>query len=159
MHGSCKANANNATTLKLLIYSMAEPKTKPTTASVTDYLNAIASEQMRSDCFEVMKMMDDASKQPAVMWGNAIVGFGSYTYKYASGVTGDWPLCGFSPRAQALTIYIMTGFEGYDELIARLGKCKTSKACLYIKKLDDVDRKVLKQLIKNSVKNMKAKYK
>lgn len=138
---------------------MAEPKTKPTTASVSAYLNGITNEQMRADSFEVMKMMEKASGQPAVMWGTAIVGFGSYTYKYASGTTGDWPLCGFSPRKQALTVYLMTGFDGYGELLSKLGKYKTSKACLYIKKLDDVDRKVLMELIEESVKYMKLKYK
>lgn len=137
---------------------MAEPKTKPTNASVTDFLDSVDDEQRRADCYEVMKMMEKVTKQPAKMWGTAIVGFGSYTYKYASGNTGDWPLVGFSPRKQALTLYVMANSEYHAELLGLLGKFTFSKACLYVKKLDDIDRKVLKELIKESVRCVKEKY-
>jgi hypothetical protein len=92
------------------------------------------------------------------MWGTAIVGFGSYTYKYSTGRTGDWPLAGFSPRKQALTIYIMAGFKRFPELMKNLGKFKVSGgSCLYIKKLEDVDIKTLKELVAESVKYLKNK--
>lgn len=92
------------------------------------------------------------------MWGSSIVGFGSYHYKYASGQEGDWPLVGYSPRKQNLSIYIMAGFAGSDKLLAKLGKHKTGKSCLYIKRLEDVDEKVLNTLIEKSVKHMRSKY-
>ena len=89
------------------------------------------------------------------MWGASIIGFGSYHYKGASGREGDWPLTGFSPRKQALTLYLMHGFDAHADLLKKLGKYKTSVGCLYIKKLDDVDKKVLKELVTASVKTMK----
>ena len=130
---------------------MAEPKTKLTEASVEDFLNAIKDEQTRQDCFAIVELMRKITKAEPKMWGSNIVGFGTYTYKYASGTTGDWPLTGFSPRKQNLTLYIMSGFTRYDELLQKLGKCKTSKACLYVKRLADVDQKVLKELIEQAV--------
>jgi hypothetical protein len=89
------------------------------------------------------------------MWGASIVGFGTYNYKYASGREGEWMEVGFSPRKANLTLYIMSGFTEYDELLAKLGKYKTGKSCLYIKNLNDVDEKVLKQLIENSIENVR----
>lgn len=133
----------------------AELKTKVNEASVEDFLNTISDEQIRSDCFEIAKLMQQVTKAEPKMWGSSIVGFGSYHYKGASGREGDWMLVGFSPRKQNLTLYIMAGFERYDELMKKLGKFSTGKSCLYIKKLADVDKKVLKELVSESVKFMK----
>ena len=134
---------------------MAELKTKKNEASVEKFLNAIKDGQTRKDCFEIAKMMQQSTKAAPKMWGASIVGFGEYHYKYASGREGDWMLTGFSPRKQNLTLYIMAGFDRYDELLKKLGKFSTGKSCLYIKKLADVDRKVLKELVSESVKVMK----
>lgn len=133
----------------------AELKTKQTDASVDDFLNAIPDEQTRKDCFEIARIMKQATKSEPKMWGASIVGFGSYHYKGASGREGDWMLTGFSPRKQNLTLYIMAGFDRYDQLLKKLGKFSTGKSCLYIKKLADVDKKVLKELVTESVKVMK----
>lgn len=133
----------------------AELKTKQTDASVDDFLNAIPDEQARKDCFEIARIMKQATKSEPKMWGASIVGFGSYHYKGASGREGDWMLTGFSPRKQNLTLYIMAGFDRYDQLLKKLGKFSTGKSCLYIKKLADVDKKVLKELVTESVKVMK----
>ena len=132
-----------------------ELKTKLNDASVEDFLNTVSDEQTRADCFEIAKMMKQATKAEPKMWGSSIVGFGSYHYKGASGREGDWMLVGFSPRKQNLTLYIMAGFERYDELMKKLGKFSTGKSCLYIKKLADVDKKVLKELVSESVQFMK----
>lgn len=136
-----------------------ELKTKATKSSVEKFLDSIESEQKRDDAYAILEMMKNASKEEPKMWGPSIIGFGTYHYKYDSGHEGDMCMIGFSPRKAALTLYILLGFEGYDELMAKLGKYKTSKACLYIKKLEDVDKKVLKELITLSVKYTKAKYK
>ena len=137
---------------------MAELKTKKTDASVSAYLNAIADKQKRADCRVIAKMMRDVTRNRAKMWGSSIVGYGSYDYKYASGRQGSWAICGFSPRAQNIAVYIMPGFSRFGKLMNKLGKYKTGKSCLYIKKLEDVDRKVLKDLISGSVKEMRNKY-
>lgn len=133
----------------------AELKTKLNDASVEDFLNTVSDEQIRADCFEIAKIMKQVTKAEPKMWGSSIVGFGSYHYKGASGREGDWMLVGFSPRKQNLTLYIMAGFERYDELMKKLGKFSTGKSCLYIKKLADVDKKVLKELVSESVQFMK----
>ena len=132
-----------------------ELKTKVNEASVDGFLNAVPDEQTRKDCFEILKMMKQVTKEEPKMWGASIVGFGSYHYKGASGREGDWLLTGFSPRKQNLTLYLMGGFDLHKELLKKLGKYKTSVGCLYIKKLDDVDKKVLKELVTESVKTMK----
>lgn len=132
-----------------------ELKTRLNDASVEDFLNTVSDEQIRADCFEIAKIMKQATKAEPKMWGSSIVGFGSYHYKGASGREGDWMLVGFSPRKQNLTLYIMAGFDRYDELMNKLGKFSTGKSCLYIKKLADVDKKVLKELISESVQYMK----
>jgi hypothetical protein len=134
---------------------MAELKTKETGASVDDFLNRIADETRRKDCFTVLQIMKAATRAEPRMWGASIVGFGTYHYKYASGREGDWPIIGFSPRKQDLTLYIGSGFSRYAELVAKLGKCKTAKSCLYIKRLADVDQNVLSELVTASVKHMK----
>jgi hypothetical protein len=133
----------------------AELKTKVSKASVEDFLNTIEDEQKRKDCFEISKIMTQVTKEKPKMWGASIVGFGTYHYKGASGREGDWMLTGFSPRKQNLTLYLMGGFDMHKDLLKKLGKFKTSVGCLYIKKLDDVDKKVLKQLVTQTVKTMK----
>ena len=136
---------------------MAELKTKLNDASVDDFLAAYP-EETRKDCLEIAKMMKSAAKAEPKMWGTSIVGFGSYHYKSErSRQEGDWPLVGFSPRKQNLTIYIMSGFDRYGHLLEKLGKHSLGKGCLYIKRLQDVDKKVLKELITESVKVMKAR--
>jgi hypothetical protein len=132
-----------------------ELKTKVNNASVAKFLNSVMDEGKRNDCFEILKMMKQVTKEEPKMWGASIVGFGSYHYKGKSGREGDWMLTGFSPRKQALTVYLMGGFDEHTDLLKKLGKFTTSVGCLYIKKLDDVDRKVLKQLVTASVKRMK----
>ena len=134
----------------------AEVKTKVNEASVEGFLNSVEDEQTRKDCFEILKMMKQVTKEEPKMWGASIVGFGSYHYKGASGREGDWMLIGFSPRKQNLTLYLMHGFEVHKDLLKKLGKYKTSMGCLYIKNLDDVDKKVLKELVTESVKRMKS---
>jgi Domain of unknown function (DU1801) len=134
---------------------MAELKTKPSDASVTAFLDKIQDEEKRKDSFEILKLMRQATRQEPKMWGSSIIGFGSYHYKGASGREGDWMLTGFSPRKQNLTLYLMGGFDSHKDLLKKLGKYKTSVGCLYIKKLDDVDKKVLKELIAESAKTMK----
>jgi len=137
---------------------MAELKTRKTNASVADFLNAIGDKKKRSDARKVAAMMRKATGSRAKMWGTSIVGFGSYHYKYASGREGDWMLTGFSPRKQNVTLYIMAGFKEFDALMGKLGKHRTGKSCLYIKKLDDVDTNVLESLINRSVRYMRKKY-
>jgi hypothetical protein len=133
---------------------MAELKTKRNDASVDDYLNAIKNEQVRTDCRAIADIMQKATKAKPQMWGSAIVGFGSRRYKYSSGREIDWMLIGFSPRKQNITLYILSGFEGQDELMAQLGKHSCGKGCVYIKRLSDVHLPALKKLINGSVKHM-----
>lgn len=133
----------------------AELKTTVTNASVKDFLNFIEDEQKRKDCFEISKMMEKATKHKPKMWGANIVGFGEYHYVYESGREGDIAVIGFSPRKQNITIYIADGFAQYKGLMKKLGKYSMGKVCLYIKKLEDIDQTVLKELIAESVKAMK----
>ena len=137
---------------------MAENKTKPGKASVTAFVNGIEDKQKRSDVKKIAAMMREATGSRATMWGSSIIGFGSYHYKYASGREGDFMVTGLSPRKQALTVYIMPGFGRFESLMAKLGKYKTGKSCLYIKRLSDVDEQVLKRLIVGSVKYMRQNY-
>jgi hypothetical protein len=138
---------------------MSELKTRVNDASVKDFLNSIENEQTRKDCFEISKMMEGVTKARPKMWGTSIVGFGSYHYIGKSGREGDWMLTGFSPRKQNLTLYLMGGFDSEKDLLKKLGKYKTGAGCLYIKKLEDVDRNVLKKLVTASVKKMKSQVK
>ena len=131
---------------------MAELKTKLNDASVEDFLNNVENEQKRKDSFEIIKMMQQATKEEPKMWGPAIIGFGSYHYKYESGREGDMPIIGFSPRKQNLTLYVGLGEDSQNPLLKKLGKHTTGKVCLYIKKLADVDRTVLQKLINESAK-------
>lgn len=134
---------------------MSEPKTKPTGESVTAFLDRVEDDRKREDAYAVMELMREVTGEEPQMWGDSIVGFGSYRYRYASGREGDWPLTGFSPRKQNLTLYINSGFEEYDNLMQQLGKHKTGKSCLYIKRLSDLDLDVLRQLVRESVQHMK----
>lgn len=136
---------------------MAELKTKKTEASVEDFLNGLPSEQTRKDCFEIAKIMKQVTKADPKMWGSSIIGFGSQHLKYASGRELDWMIIGFSPRKQNLTLYVSGSLDTYADLLGKLGKHKTGAGCLYIKTLKDVDTKVLKELIKQSVKTATKK--
>jgi len=135
---------------------VAEAKTKPTKESVTQFLNQIPDESRREDCFAIARMMKEITGSRPQMWGPSIVGFGSWSYKYATGHEGDWPVAAFSPRKQDLTLYLTPGFEKYEELLGQLGKHRKSKACLYIKRLSDVHLPTLKKLIKASVKDLQS---
>ncbi|MCB9300770.1 MAG: DUF1801 domain-containing protein [Lewinellaceae bacterium] len=137
---------------------MAELKTTPNDANVQAFLDGVEDEKKRQDAYAILELMKEVSGEPPKMWGPSIVGFGAYHYKYDSGREGDWFLTGFSPRKQNLTLYIMAGFSRYDDLMGRLGKYKTGKSCLYIKKLEDVDQGVLKELVEESVGYMRARY-
>lgn len=137
---------------------MAELKTKENSARVSDFLKSIGDPQKRADCRVIAKMMRDATGKRAKMWGDAIVGFDKYDYTYESGRSGSWMITGFSPRAQSISVYIMPGFGQFAALMKKLGKHKTGKSCLYIKRLADVDEAVLAQLISESVSEMRRRY-
>ena len=137
---------------------MAENKTKPTKASVSAFVNSIDDPQKRADARKIAAMMRRATGKRPRMWGPSIVGYGTYHYKYASGREGDFMLTGYSPRKQALAVYILAGFDRFGPLMKKLGNYKTGKSCLYIKHLSDVDTDVLGQLINASVKYMRDNY-
>lgn len=137
---------------------MVENKTKPTSQSVAKFIDSVSDEMRRKDCKTVATLMRKVTKKTPRMWGDSLIGFGTYHYKYASGHEGDYFVTGFSPRAQNLTVYIMPGFERFPRLMQKLGKYKTGKSCLYIKKLEDVDIAILEELIKKSVQYMEKKY-
>jgi len=135
-----------------------ELKTKINDASVGEFLKNVQNPKRREDSFEILKLMKDITNEEPKMWGDSIVGFGSYHYVYASGREGDWLQIGFSPRKQFLTVYIMDGFDKYEDLLKKLGKYKIGKSCLYINKLEDVNIPVLKELMIESVKCIKKNY-
>lgn len=137
---------------------MAELKTKASDASVSAFLQSVDGEQKRRDARDILALMKEVTGKRPRMWGTSIVGFGSYHYKYQSGREGDWPVTGFSPRKQNLAVYIMPGFSRCSSLMNRLGKYKTGKSCLYLRRLGDVDQKVLRQLVTRSVADMKKLY-
>lgn len=137
---------------------MAELKTKLNAASVSGFLDSVEDEQKRSDSYTIVKMMERITNCEPKMWGTSIVGFGSYHYKYASGREGDWMKTGFSPRKQNLTLYLMCHTQHFSELLSQLGKYKTGKGCLYIKKLADIDHVVLEKLVSESFTYMSEKY-
>lgn len=134
---------------------MSENKTRPTNQDVIDFLNSVEHKTRRGDSFVLLEMMEEITGEDAVMWGSSIVGFGSYHYKYESGREGDMPLVGFSPRKQSMTLYIMPGFDDYEEMLAELGKHKIGKSCLYVNKLADVDENVLRKLVGRSYEHMR----
>ena len=133
---------------------MAELKTKSTNESVTRFLDNLPEARRRRDCYTLLELMQQATKSEPRMWGSSIVGFGTYHFHYDSGREGDWFLVGFSPRKQSLTLYVMSGFDQYENLLGQLGKHSVGKSCLYIKKMDDIDLPTLKKLIQHSVKHM-----
>jgi len=139
---------------------MAELKTQKTKESPLAFIKSIKDEAKRKDALALLKIFKEATKLPPTMWGTSIVGYGMYHYESErSAQKGDWPLTGFSPRKQDLTVYIMPGFKAYGPLLKLLGKCKLSGgSCIYIRKLSDVDTKVLVKIIKASVSDMKKKY-
>lgn len=137
---------------------MAELKTKKTDESVVAFLDKVESVKKRLDCYAILNLMKSVTGYEPKMWGDSIVGFGSYHYKYASGHEGDMALTGFSPRKNNLTIYIMPGFERYNDLMSKLGKFKTGKSCLYIKSMNDIDPSILRELVKESVQWMQQQY-
>lgn len=137
---------------------MAALKTQPTEASVKTFLKSVEDKQKREDSLALLDIMKKATGEEATMWGPGIVGFGRYHYKYESGREGSWFLTGFSPRKRNMSVYIMPGFEQFDELTGKLGKFSTGKSCLYFKKLSDIDREVLSRLISESVAYMRNKY-
>lgn len=131
---------------------MAELKTKATDASVDEFLQGIEDEKKRADCYQILEIMKKATKSEPKMWGTSIIGFGDYHYKYETGRENDWFITGFSPRKQNLTLYMMGGFD--RETLQKLGKYKTGKGCLYINKIEDVDTKVLEELVTKSIKSL-----
>ncbi len=136
---------------------MSEPKTKATKASVAQFLGKISDAKRREDCLAIVKLMEGATGEEPVMWGSSIVGFGRYNMKYASGKEAEWPIIGFSPRKNALTLYIMGGLSKSKDLLSRLGKHKNTGSCLYLNGLDGVDQSALKELMERSVKAMSSK--
>ncbi len=136
---------------------MAELKTKKNAASVSEYLATIEDPARRADCKRVAALMREVTGERASMWGASIVGFGTYRYQYESGRSGTWPITGFSSRKSDLTLYIMPGFARYETLLAKLGKHKHGKSCLYIKRLSDIDFDVLTDLVTESVAAMESK--
>ena len=134
---------------------MAELKTKVNDQPVLDFLNRIENDSRRQDCLTVMQLMQEVTGEAPRMWGESIVGFGSYHYRYASGREGDWMEVAFSPRKQNLTLYMMGGFEGYEDLRGQLGKIKNGKGCLYVNKLADINLDVLREMVKQSVDHLR----
>lgn len=139
---------------------MAALKTKQNDASVSEFINAAAdTEQKRKDSFEILQLMQDFTGYEPKMWGGSIIGFGHYHYKSErSTQEGDWPLVGFSPRKAAISLYVYNGYSGQDALLKDLGKFKMGKACIYIKKLSDINQETLKSLMKLTIEFLQSKY-
>jgi len=137
---------------------MAEQKTKPTEQSVDSFLDSLADEKVRDDCYALTKIMKKVTGSAPKMWGGSIIGFGKYHYKYDSGHEGDSCLTGFSPRKQNISLYVMPGASEHTDLLKKLGKHKAGKGCLYVKKIEDIDLGVLEKLISASVKSLQKKY-
>lgn len=137
---------------------MGDLKTQATDADVDAFLQGISDDARRQDCLRLLEMMRSVTGEEPRLWGESMVGFGTYHYRYESGREGDWFLTGFSPRKANLTIYVMAGFDRYDELMGRLGRFKTGKSCLYVKRLADVDGGVLRELIAASVEHVRRTY-
>lgn len=140
---------------------MAEIKTKATDADVHDFINTFAdTEQKKKDSFQLLQLMQDFTGYEPKMWGPSIIGFGQYHYQSErSSQKGDWPLVGFSPRKAAISLYVYTGSAEQDDLLKELGKFKMGKACIYVKKLSDIDQEVLKKLMKSTIEYLQMKYK
>ena len=134
---------------------MSQNKTIANDNDVTAFINAVESKKKRDDSFTIMILMEEVTGEQATMWGSSIVGFGSYHYRYETGREGEMPLVGFSPRKQAIALYIMAGFDTYDDLLSKLGKHKTGKSCLYINKLKDIDISILKEIVRQSIEHVR----
>ena len=138
---------------------MAELKTKKSRASVTGFIKSVEHSQRREDAEILLEIFQEVTKLPPKLWGDSIIGFGEYHYKSTrSSQEGDWPLTGFSPRKRNMTVYIMPGFADYGHLLEKLGKHKTSVSCIYFNKLTDIDSKILKQIVRRSITEMKKRY-
>lgn len=137
---------------------MAELKTRPSDRDVRAFLSALEDEQQREDAFALLNLMQEITGQPPRLWGENIIGFGEYHYRYASGRQGDWPTVAFAPRKRELVLYIMSGFEAYPALMQRLGKYRTGKSCLYVRRLKEIDLPTLRELIRKSVEDIQAHY-
>lgn len=135
-----------------MVTGMAEPKTRPTGNDVEEFIAAIQDESVRADCADLLAMMAQATGERPKMWGSGIVGFGDVHYRYASGRQGDWFRVGFSPRKRTLTLYLMDGVDAHADLLRDLGKHSTGKGCLYVKRLSDVDRGVLAEIIADAAR-------
>jgi hypothetical protein len=141
-----------------IIMAKSTNKTTETNNSVADFLNSVADESRRHDCFQLLQLMQQQTGFEARLWGPAIVGFGNYHYKYASGREGDAPLVGFSPRAKELSLYFAQDFAEKETLLPQLGKHRTGAGCVYIKKLQDVNIEILGKMITASVRHLQQKY-
>lgn len=137
---------------------MAKNKTTETTRSVTSFLDTVDDERKRDDSFELIELMSTISGQEPKMWGPGIIGFGRYHYRYDSGHEGDAPIIGFSPRKSAISLYVFTGLEAHRHLLVGLGKFKMGKACIYIKKLSDINQQTLTRLMKETMAYLQSKY-
>jgi hypothetical protein len=137
---------------------MADSKTKPTDASVEEYIASRANEQQRADCRELMLLLEMITQQPPRMWGPSIVGYGSYRYTYDSGRTGEAPLAGFAIRGRELVVYVLVEGGRQKSLLSKLGKHRMGKVCLYFKQMADLDKSVLEQLVTNSVAEVRRRY-
>ncbi|MFM8407125.1 MAG: DUF1801 domain-containing protein [Pirellulaceae bacterium] len=137
---------------------MSDAKTRPTDQSVEAFLSSVEDPAKLADCRQLVSIMSKVTKSSPVLWGDSLVGFGVYHYRYASGHEGDWPLTAFAPRKQGLAIYLNCSLESEGELLQRLGKFKHGKSCLNVRSLEDIDLKVLAQLIRNSVRSLKKQY-
>lgn len=135
-----------------------EAKTKPTPVSVADFIAAVDNPVRRADAETLLTLFEEISGEPATMWGPSIIGFGKYHYKYASGHEGDAPRLGFSPRKAQTVVYVMSGFKGQEEMIARIGKVKTSVSCMYVNRLDQIDMGVLREMAVASLAQMRELY-
>jgi hypothetical protein len=137
---------------------MAKNKTTETSSSVTEFVNKVENEVKRSDTFRLIEIFKSITGFEPRMWGPTIIGFGSYHYKYESGHEGDAPLAGFSPRKDSLVLYFASEYENREVLLSQLGKHKSSKSCVYVKKLSDIDIKVLERMTRNSMASVKKLY-
>jgi len=151
--------AGHSNYLNFFIMANAKVKTIETKNSVTDFINSIPDETKKTDCFALIQIMKEQSGFDPILWGPSIVGFGSYHYKYESGREGDAPLVAFSPRKSEISLYLSSSFENREELLLKFGKHKSAKACIYVKKLEDVNLAILKKMITLSIKHVKRLHK
>jgi hypothetical protein len=153
-----RGRMNQIFTRNYYFYRMAKNKTTENTESVAEFLNSVADETKRNDCFKIVTIIEKHTKMKAKMWGSAIVGFGTYHYKYESGREGDAPVVGFSPRKDAISLYMGCDADTKEKYLKQLGKHKAGKGCIYIKKLEDINTDVLKKMVDNSISYYKKLY-